>query len=496
MPWEPARDYVGDHPNHHLPPRPPDEYLATGRGADSLRTQELIVVTPPPEKSPLRFAIVGSGPSGFYTAAALLDNPDLDAWVDMYEQLATPWGLVRAGVAPDHPKIKSISAVFAKIAARERFRFFGNVRVGHDVAREELLERYDAVIYTVGSQGDRALGIPGEELPGSVGAVEFVGWYNGHPDFTHRRFDFNTDRAVVIGNGNVALDLARILCSPSEHLAGTDIADHALSALAQSQISEVLVLGRRGPAQAAFTTPELRELPEFTASGVAVDPAQLPAEADDEALPKVARRNLAVLRGYASPPQPHGDRHITFRFQRSPLALYGRDRVEGVELAVNELVATEDGSVRPRDTGSRERVDTNLVLRAVGYRGLPLAGLPYDERRGVIPNDQGRILGTTREYVAGWIKRGPTGIIGTNKKDATETVRRLIADLADGSLPTEPTDNGAGIESWLACRQPRFVSEDSWQLIDAAERAAGELAGRPRVKLATTSELLDIAFPD
>jgi ferredoxin--NADP+ reductase len=445
-------------------------------------------------EAPLTVAVVGSGPSGFYAAGALLDHQDLDVRVDMFERLATPWGLVRFGVAPDHPKIKSVSSVYAKIAAQESFRFFGNIDVGRDITREELVERYDAVIYAVGTPGDRKLGIPGEDLPGSVAAVDFVGWYNGHPDFADLSFDLNTERAVVIGNGNVALDVARILCSPPDRLALTDIADHALDVLRTSTIREVLVVGRRGAGQAAFTTPELKELPEFTESGVDVHPDEVAETDGEDALSKVAKRNLGVMRQYAKGDTERGERHITLRFQRSPVELRGDGRVEELVLGHNELRTAEDGWVSAHDTGDRETVPTGLVLRAVGYRGQPLDGLPFDERRGVIPNEQGKVDGVEREYVVGWIKRGPTGIIGTNKKDSVETVTRLLADLDSGALVRHDRDGSADIEDWLAERQPDLVTEQGWQLIDAAERAAGEPHGRPRVKLCRTDDLLHIAL--
>lgn len=444
--------------------------------------------------APLIVAVVGSGPAGFYTAGALLDRTDLNVWVDMYERLATPWGLVRAGVAPDHPKIKSVSSVYAKIAAHERFRFFGNVEIGVDVDRTELIERYDAVVYTVGAQTDRKLGIPGEGLPGSVAAVDFVGWYNGHPDFTELRFDLSCKRAVVIGAGNVALDVARILCSPCEQLAKTDIADHALDALCKSAIEEVVVVGRRGPAQAAFTTPELKELSEFTQSGVVVDPGEVAELAGEDALPRVVKRNLAVLRGYAADGTPLGKRHITLRFLRSPVEIRGAGRVEEIVLGRNILRVGEDGWVSAQDTGERESLETGLVLRAVGYRGVPIAGLPYDDHKGIIPNSNGRVRDGEREYVAGWIKRGPTGIIGTNKKCAVETVTQLLADLDSGALRRHSHMDTDGIESWLATRQPHLVTEQGWQLIDAVERAAGGQSGRPRVKLRGRKELLDVAL--
>jgi ferredoxin--NADP+ reductase len=447
--------------------------------------------------APLTVAVVGSGPAGFYTAGALLDHEDLDVRVDMYERLATPWGLVRAGVAPDHPKIKSVSGVYAKIASEESFRFFGNVHVGGsdgDITREELAERYDAVVYTVGAQSDRKLGIPGEELPGCEAALDFVGWYNGHPDFADRSFDMSSRRAVVIGAGNVALDVARILCSPVSRLAKTDIADHALEALAESSIEEVVVVGRRGPAQAAFTTPELKELPEYTESGVIVYPEDLPDAADDDALPRAVKRNVAIMREYAKGETPLGARHIALRFLRSPVELRGDGKVEEIVLGRNELKVGDDGWVSAVDTGERETLEAGLVFRAVGYKGLSIPGLPYDERKGVIPNDNGRIEGTEREYVAGWIKRGPTGIIGTNKKCAVETVTQLLADLESGKLRRHDRDGTADVQHWLAQRQPHLVTEAGWQLIDAAERAAGEPHGRPRVKLTERERLLDIAL--
>ena len=445
----------------------------------------------------LTVAIVGSGPSGFYAAGALLEDESLDVRVDMFERLATPWGLVRFGVAPDHPKIKSVSSVYAKIAGLSTFRFFGNVKVGGedaDITGAELAGRYDAVIYAVGTEGDRKLGIPGEDLPGSVAAVDFVGWYNGHPDYADLSFDLSGERAVVVGNGNVALDVARILCSPHDRLAKTDIADHALDALATSNITEVLVVGRRGAPQAAFTTPELKELPEFTESGVDVLPEQVAETDGEDALSRVAKRNLKVMRDYAAGDTELGKRHITLRFQRSPIELRGDGKVEELVIGHNELRTGDDGWVSAHDTGQRETVETGLVLRAVGYKGVPIDGLPFDERRGVIPNERGRVEGGEREYVVGWIKRGPTGIIGTNKKDSVETVNRLLEDLENGTLRRHLLDDTADIADWVAQRQPNLVTEEGWQRIDAAERSAGEPHDRPRVKLCDLNDQLDIAL--
>ena len=381
---------------------------------------------------PHHVAVVGSGPSGFYAAAALLDA-ELDVRVDMFDRLATPWGLVRAGVAPDHPKIKSVSSQYVQTAEREGFRFFGHVSLGEDVSREELLERYDAIIYAVGSQTERRLGIPGEDLPGSIASVDFVGWYNGHPDYVDLAPDLDTERAVVIGAGNVALDVARMLLLPEADLRVTDTADHALEALAASSVREALVCGRRGPVEAAFTTTELRELDHIDELTVVVDPEQVPAGiADDPSLVKGTRRNLELMRRWAETgPDPQARHRMEFRFLRSPVEIRGEGRVEEIALALNRLETGEDGRTRAVDTGERETVSTGLVLRAVGYRGVALPGLPFDEGSGTVPHTEGRVDSREREYVVGWIKRGPTGIIGTNRKDANETVRHVLADLAE-----------------------------------------------------------------
>jgi ferredoxin--NADP+ reductase len=443
---------------------------------------------------PLSVAVVGSGPSGFYAAGALFERADLDVRLDMFDRLATPWGLVRFGVAPDHEKIKSVSSVYSKIGEHQSYRFFGNVEVGRHITGKELAERYDVVIYAVGTEGDRKLGIPGEDLAGSVAAVQFVGWYNGHPDYADLSFDLSSERAVVVGNGNVALDVARILCSPHEQLAKTDIADHALEALRHSKITEVLVVGRRGPAQAAFTTPELKELPKFTDSGVDVAREQVAEEPGEDTLPRAVKRNLGLLRDYASGETELGERHISLRFQRSPVELRGNGKVEQIVLGHNELRTGEDGRVSAHDTGERETVQTGLVLRAVGYQGVPIEGLPFDPRRGIIPNTRGRVDGAERTYVVGWIKRGPTGVIGTNKKDSVETVNQLVEDLESGTLRRHERDGTLDVESWLAGRQPHLVTAEAWQRIDDAERTAGEPHGRPRVKICDLEDLLDVAL--
>ena len=448
-------------------------------------------------------AIVGSGPSGFYAAGALLDSSEPEVRVDMYDRLATPWGLVRAGVAPDHPKIKSVSAQYEKIAARPGFRFFGHVELGTDVTAEELLERYDAVLYAVGSQTERRLDIPGEDLPGSLASVDFVGWYNGHPDHVDLDPALDVDRAVVIGAGNVALDVARMLLLPDADLEATDTADHAVAALTAGTVREVIVCGRRGAAQAAFTTTELRELDDIEGLTLVVDPAQVPVDGsgEDEAdLPKGTRRNLDVLHRWAgAEPASDAVRRMEFRFLRSPVEIRG-DRDEGragrvaeIVLAVNRLEADAEGRVRPVDTGEREVVECGLVLRAVGYKGVALPGVPFDEPSGTIPHESGRVRGREREYVVGWIKRGPTGIIGTNRKDANETVRVLLADLATGARDAATVPGPEEIEEWLSGRCTDLVDLDGWEAIDAHERGRGDDAGRPRVKLTARDAFTDLA---
>jgi len=451
---------------------------------------------------PYFVAIVGAGPSGYFAAASLLkfadgsvlgDGPDVR--VDMLEMLPTPWGLVRSGVAPDHPKIKSVSNVFEKTASDPRFRFFGNIAVGTHVQAAELAERYDAVVYAVGAQSDRALGIPGEDLPGSVAAVDFVGWYNAHPHFAHMEPDISSGRAVVIGNGNVAIDVARILVTDPDVLALTDIANHALDALHARGVSEVIIAGRRGPLQSAFTTLELRELGELDGVDVIVDPADLAAITDEDAAAagKVAVANIKVLREYSTRKHRPGHRRIVFRFHTSPIEITGDERVEGIVLGRNELVTDEHGHAVANDTGEREQLPAQLVVRAVGYRGVQLPGLPFDEQAGTIPHEEGRIAGRAHEYVTGWIKRGPSGVIGTNKKDSQDTVTTLLADLSAVTLREVGQDHEDALVRWLLECQPLVITDDHWQAINAHEQSAGEPHGRPRAKVVSVAELLRIA---
>ena len=450
---------------------------------------------------PLRIAIVGSGPSGFYAAGHLLkskSHPDLCVQVDMFDRLPTPWGLVRGGVAPDHPNIKAVSRVYEKTAEHPEFRFYGNVELGRDLSHEDLTDRYHAVIYAVGAQTDRRMGIPGEDLPGSWAATEFVAWYNGHPDYRDLEFDLSSERAIVVGNGNVATDVARMLALTREELAQTDVADHALEVLAESNVREIVVLGRRGPAQAAFTNPELLELGEMTDADVFVDPGDVELDPlskaflESEAAHTTAKKNVDILTGYAAREPLGKRRRIVLRFLVSPIEILGSDRVQGIRFAHNELVES-DGAIRARATDITEELDCGLVFRSIGYRGTQLSGVPFDEQTCTIPNDGGRVRDRTGEYAVGWIKRGPTGIIGTNKRDAQETVDTLLADLDADRLANPSDPDRDSLEAVVAERQPDVVSYAGWQAVDRAEKEAGESHGRPRVKLCSFEELLEAA---
>ena len=443
-------------------------------------------------EGPLRVAVVGSGPSACYVAEELLGTRGLDVQVDMFERLPVPFGLVRYGVAPDHQDTKVVADSFASLFRRSGFRIFLNVEVGRDVTFDQLQERYHAVVFAVGATRDRRLGIEGEELPGSHAATEFVGWYNGHPDHADRTFDLSGERAVIVGNGNVALDVARVLTADVAVLEQSDIADHALEALRSSRIREVVVVGRRGPAEAAYTTPELLGL--LATRGVHVrvegaDPAAISA-ADD-----IARLKVEVLgEAAASEPRP-GDRTITLRFLASPTAVLGEDRVTGVRLAVNELV-DEAGRMAARPTGATEELGCDLLLRSVGYYGEPIPGLPFDSDRGVVPNSEGKVVDpegswSGRAYVAGWIKRGPSGVIGTNKLCAQETVTALLRDVRDGAVGPELAES-ADIAEIL----PEHLDAAAWKRIDRHERAAGRPAGRPRVKQVRIDDLIAVGRND
>jgi ferredoxin--NADP+ reductase len=449
---------------------------------------------------------VGAGPAGAFAADRLLRTRG-DVEIDLFERLPTPWGLLRAGVAPDHQEIKRLDETFARQTLERGCRLFGNVEVGVDVSHEELMRHYAAVVYATGAQTDKSLGIPGEDLPGSWPATEFVAWYNGHPDYRDLEFDLSGRRAVVIGNGNVAADVTRMLTLDPDELARTDVADHALEALRESRIEEVVVLGRRGPAQAAFTSAELRELGRL--DGVELRVAPEDAELDPlserwlaERGTFTARKNVELLREFAErDPQPESPRRIVLRFLSSPLEIRGSDRVEAIDIGRNEIVEADDGALRPKALdGDVEAVECGLVLRSVGYRAVPLPGVPFDERSYILPNERGRVLAPDGErlpgvYAVGWIKRGPTGILGTNKRDAEETARCLAEDLEAGALPAPQQSGREGIDALLAERKPDLVTVDGWQAIDALELRSGEEQERPRVKLSSREELLTAARP-
>ena len=453
-------------------------------------------------RAPARVAIVGAGPAGFFAAEALLKAGDPVA-IDLINRLPAPYGLVRDGVAPDHQAIKSVARVYGRILARDEVRYFGNVTLGEDVRVEDLRARYDQIVYAVGAQSDRRLGIPGEDLGGSHGAFDLVGWYNAHPDFRDARFDLGCEHVVVIGNGNVAIDVARILVLSPERLATTDIADHALAALRRSRVRRVTLLGRRGPAQASFTNPELREFGRLDGVCAEVDARELDLDAASAAAIEgdaVRTRNMATLRGYAESACGDGDRVVRFRFLVSPLEVVGEGgRVTGVRVERNRLVAQEDGYMRADGTGETEVVPCGMVVRSVGYRGAPVPGVPFDERRGIVPNEGGRVAGgdgvVPGEYVVGWAKRGPSGVIGTNKADAAATVALMREDLAAGVCAGGTGGRGGrgDLAELLRGRAVRWVDVEGWGRLDALETARGKAQGRPRVKFCTVEGMLEAA---
>ncbi len=441
----------------------------------------------------LRVAIVGAGPSGFYAAAQLLKSEAPEFAVDLFDRLPTPYGLVRAGVAPDHPKIKSVTRAYDKTAAHERFRFFGHVELGEDVTREQLLEHYHAVIYALGTSTDKRLGIPGEDLQGSHAATEFVAWYNGHPDHNGLEVDLSAKQVVVIGAGNVAIDVARMLALAPSELEVTDTADHAIEVLNGSGIEEITILARRGPLQAAFTNPELLEMGELERGDVEIIGAELDplsaaalAEAD-----KTRTRNVEIVQEYAARPKTGKPITVRFRFLASPVELLGDGHVEAVRIEHNEIYE-RDGQLAARGTGEFSELPAQLVFRSIGYTGEPIGGIPFDDRRGLIRNEGGRVCvddgeHCTGEYVTGWIKRGPSGVIGTNKKDSQDTVTKLLEDAAAGRLNTPAYDDIA------AALPEHTVQWAGWEAIDAAETAAAEGTERPRVKLTDWEALREAA---
>ena len=446
---------------------------------------------------PLRVAIVGAGPAGFFLAERLLGKEGISVEVDLYERLPTPYGLVRFGVAPDHEKIKNVTRSFDKIAARPGFRFFGNVDVGRDITLDDLRRFYHQVCFTTGAQTDRHMGIPGEDLARSHPATEFVAWYNGHPDYRDLTFDLSVERVAVVGVGNVAVDVARMLCRTPEELAGTDTADYAQEALRRSQVREVYLLGRRGPLQAAFTNPEAKELGELDGADICVLPEEVALDplsqaALDGGEDNAARKKIEILREFSRRARTGKPRVLTIRFLVSPVELLGdgQGRVRAMRLARNRLVDGTGGALRAEATGQFEELPVELVFRSVGYRGVPLAGLPFDQRAGIVPNERGCVAPGI--YVAGWIKRGPTGVIGTNKPDAAETAEAMLADLQrDVHLaPGQPA--AAAAEAHVRRVQPAGVSYPDWQRLDRFETERGKALGRPRLKCTTVREMLDV----
>jgi ferredoxin--NADP+ reductase len=448
-------------------------------------------------------AIIGSGPAAFYAAEHLLRRTDLAIEVDMFDRLPTPFGLVRGGVAPDHPKIKAVTKTYDQIASHPRFRFYGGVEFGKDVTLGELQQHYHQILYATGAQTDRRMGIPGEDLRGSHPATEFVAWYNGHPDFQDCQFDLSAERAAVVGVGNVAIDVARILCRTREELLATDIADYALEALSRSNIKEVYLLGRRGPAQAAFTNPEIKEVGEM----LGADVFTLPEETQLDALSRAAleasqdratMKKVEILQGYALRKSTGKARKLVIRFLVSPVEIVGDEqgRVKALRLVKNTLVATESGTLNAKATDQFEELPVGLVFRSVGYRGVPLPGVPFHERWGVILNEKGRVIDPESkqplvgQYAAGWIKRGPSGVIGTNKPDAVETVNAMLEDVTQGVVLQPAHPQAAAVEALLCQRQPNYFSYADWKRLDELEVERGKAQGRPRVKFTSVEEML------
>jgi ferredoxin/flavodoxin---NADP+ reductase len=455
------------------------------------------------ETNPLRVAVIGSGPAAFYAADHLLKQSSPIVQIDMFDRLPTPYGLVRGGVAPDHQKIKSVTRVFEQIAIHPRFRFFGNVEFGKHLCLEHLKQHYHQILYATGAQADRHMNIPGEELRGSHAATEFVAWYNGHPDFRECHFDLSQERVAVIGIGNVAIDVARILCLAPNELARTDIADYALEALIQSRVKEVFLLGRRGPAQAAFTNPEIKELGGLDAADALVLPADAQldelsrAELEKDADPTIQKKvelvqELAARRPSGKPRQLH------IRFLVSPVELIGNQdqQIISMRLAKNLLYRTEAGSIAAKATDEIEEFPVGLAFRSVGYLGIRLPGVPFDDRNGVITNEKGRVIDPVSrqplvgQYVTGWIKRGPSGVIGTNKPDSVETTNLMLADLANGSTLAPSAIDSFNIEEFVRARQPNLFTFADWQQLDRIEVARGQALGRPRVKFTSVNEML------
>ncbi len=443
----------------------------------------------------LHVAIVGAGPAGLYAAVDLLGR-DATASVEMFERLPVPGGLARYGVAPDHAERRQVIEHYGRLAiASSRFRLHGNVEIGRHISHAELLQHCHAVIYASGAMTDRRLGVPGEDLPGSHSATEFVAWYNGHPDFVDRQFNLDTERAVVIGNGNVALDVARMLLMSAEHMRNTDVADHALAAFSRSRVREVVVLGRRGPMQAAFTVPELLELAGLDDVDIVVACPSGIAWNEHQATHPL---RVKLLREFAERKPKRRAKCLVLRFAASPIEVIGTERADGLRLARNRLVAGTDGKTRAEPTGDIELLPTGLVLRSVGYRAIPPTAIPFDDAAGVVPNCVGRVIDSSSDtplagvYVAGWLKRGPSGYIGTNKLCSQQTVSALLADAASSQL-TRPIRSRTELDALLSARQPARIDYAGWKRIDRTECRLGADLGRPRRRLSRWQDLLSAA---
>ncbi len=451
---------------------------------------------------PLRIAIIGAGPAGFYAAETLLKQHDLVLSIDIFNRFPTPFGLVRDGVAPDHQSIKAVVRVFDKILADPRVRFFGNVTYGVDIHHQDLKQFYDQIIYAVGAQADRRMGIQGEDQPNIFPALSFVGWYNGHPDYCDLPIDLSCERAVVVGNGNVAMDVTRMLVLSPDALQKTDIADYALEKLRKSKIREVVVLGRRGAAQAAFTTPEIKELGKLEGVDVVVDPHNIeldPASLADIEADRTAKANLECLREYASRTEHTAPRRITMRFLASPAEIVGvNGRMTALKIENNKLVVDSNGGIRSKGTGTYELIEAGLVLRSIGYRSVPIEGVPFDHATSTINNIAGQVVHPNSgevvpgEYVVGWAKRGPTGLIGNNKPDSAATVQAMLADLPTLQEIRDDFRDPSLVVAVLHERGIDFVTYQDWKILDQYEIASGSRQGRPRVKVTTVPEMMAV----
>lgn len=455
------------------------------------------------EKNKFRVAIIGSGPAGFYAAEHLFKKSGFDIYIDMFDRLPTPHGLVRSGVAPDHQKIKSVSKVFDKIAMKPEFRFFGNMEYGKHIKLDDLKRFYNQIVFATGAQTDRKMNIPGEDLAGSHTATEFVAWYNGHPDYSDLDFDLSVKSVAIVGVGNVAVDVARILCRSNEELLETDIANYALDKLSRSNIKTVYMLGRRGPAQAAFTNPEVIELGRLGDADVRtlreeVEIDELTKEEIERSQDKSTIKKLEIVKQFSDDNPDKKNKTLIIRFLVSPVEIIGDEKghVKKLKIVKNELYRNENGTLRPRATDKFEELDVGLVFRSIGYAGVPLPDLPFSERNGTLPNINGRITDNgsdehlTGLYATGWIKRGPTGVIGTNKADSGETVKCMIEDIGKGQFLITDTHSDKQVLEFIKSRNPNFVTYKDWLKLDELEKERGKKHGRPRVKYTKKSEIM------